>query len=1000
LTYTIVDNGSLGSVTITDPSTGAFTYTPKPNAYGSDGFSYKVDDGSYESNIANITITIEPVADETKVEDMAIVVIENETYNNSFPATDTDGIELTYTIVSNGSLGMAQFPNVNRNPFQYIPNANTTGNDSFIVRVNDTNSVSRDATVSVTIVPDMSLVGFEVTTKEVSGLGDFARISCNISLSKATDEAYLTLAGPSGQEIGFYVQSKDKSYPVFMTNNIYTATQPLEAGIWTFKNLIVKRKDAAFSEFVLADLVAAGFAATVTVIANTPPVASISSSFDVTIDGIKDGYLVATDNENDSLTYRIISNGSKGTVTLLDEKTGAFRYVPSGLGQDSFVFRANDGRVDSNEGLVRVNIIAINNDPVAHAQSISATENVAYIGKLTASDADNTPSDLTFSIVTAPTAGSVTLDIKTGDFVYRPKPDSLYTESFSFKVNDGIIDSNIATVSVNVGPSIDPADINITVLQNKAYNGSLPSVTNSSGSLTYNLVSNARLGVVSIDSNSGAFIYTPNTNTLGYDRFEFNLSKDGKPTKNASVFVNIVSMEQACGTGALMPSVDTDGDGYIDAIENVFGTLSSDALDTPAAMNATDLGISFTDDDDNDGHKDYIEEWLHTDFNDGDSVPNLVVDECFNPISDGIKPRLIGFSIATPIVDLANGNTVVSYHMSLLDNASGIRRVRVSLLSPTGVFVTTSRSFSDYPLLTAIKLDTEVLSEFSEQGTWEIATITLFDQAGNRLNINTADLTAANLPTKIQVNNPNGDTTAPTLESFSIVSDYVYPGTADDKMIVDLMVSDDASGTSSARVDFISASGILVSASATLAINATEPSLIRLNTGVLSQYLEDGIWTVFSLLLVDSAGNSAQVVDQLASQGFATTLLVTNPLSDAIKPTLQAFSIISNQVYPANGDARMRFSVTTSDNQAGIEKIRIDITGPSGQVMTAWGSYTSGFPLTTTAEVSTSVLSTLLEAGTWSVTTVEIFDNAGNSFLVNKTYLSSQGYPVTVKALY
>jgi len=92
--------------------------------------------------------------------------------------------------------------------------------------------------------------------------------------------------------------------------------------------------------------------------------------------------------------------------------------------------------------------------------------------------------------------------------------------------------------------------------------------------------------------------------------------------------------------------------------------------------------------------------------------------------------------------------------------------------------------------------------------------------------------------------------------------------------------------------------------------------------------------------------------------------------------------------------------VTTSDNQAGIEKIRIDISGPSGQVMTAWGSYTSGFPLTTTAEVSTSVLSTLLEAGTWSVTAVEIFDNAGNSFLVNKVYLSGQGYPVTVNALY
>jgi uncharacterized repeat protein (TIGR01451 family) len=60
LTFAIVENGTLGTVEITDAATGAFTYTPHAEASGTDSFTFKVNDGTEDSNIATVTVTIQP----------------------------------------------------------------------------------------------------------------------------------------------------------------------------------------------------------------------------------------------------------------------------------------------------------------------------------------------------------------------------------------------------------------------------------------------------------------------------------------------------------------------------------------------------------------------------------------------------------------------------------------------------------------------------------------------------------------------------------------------------------------------------------------------------------------------------------------------------------------------------------------------------------------------------------------------------------------------------
>src|SRR5205814_8439930 len=82
LTYAIVTNGTKGTATITNPATGAFTYTPAANAHGPDSFTFTARDASLVSNTATVSITITAVNDApvavpdtaTTAEDTAVTI--------------------------------------------------------------------------------------------------------------------------------------------------------------------------------------------------------------------------------------------------------------------------------------------------------------------------------------------------------------------------------------------------------------------------------------------------------------------------------------------------------------------------------------------------------------------------------------------------------------------------------------------------------------------------------------------------------------------------------------------------------------------------------------------------------------------------------------------------------------------------------------------------------------------------------------------------------------
>src|SRR5205814_2057290 len=170
-----------------------------------------------------------------------------------------------------------------------------------------------------------------------------------------------------------------------------------------------------------------------------------------------------TDEDGDTLTSIVVSQPTHGAVTL--NTNGSFTYTPAlnYNGSDSFTYKANDGTADSNVATVTINVAAVNDAPVAVNDSYNATEDTplttappCFVGN----DTDEDGNTLTAAVVAQPAHGTVTVNAD-GSFTYTPVLNYNGSDSFTYKANDGTVDSNTATVTVAVAAVNDaPVAVN------------------------------------------------------------------------------------------------------------------------------------------------------------------------------------------------------------------------------------------------------------------------------------------------------------------------------------------------------------------------------------------------------------------------------------------------------------------------------------------------------------------------------------------------------------
>jgi VCBS repeat-containing protein len=190
---------------------------------------------------------------------------------------------------------------------------------------------------------------------------------------------------------------------------------------------------------------------------NDAPVAvgeSLTTNEDVPLTVVGAGVLTNdTDAENNPLTAVLVSGTSHGTLTL--NANGSFVYTPAANFNetDSFTYKANDGTADSNVATVTITVKAVNDAPVAKNDHYSidkhTTLTVAGKGVLT-NDSDVDSTTLTAILVTGTSHGKLKLNAD-GSFTYTPEASFRGTDTFTYRVSDGTLTSNLATVTITVG---------------------------------------------------------------------------------------------------------------------------------------------------------------------------------------------------------------------------------------------------------------------------------------------------------------------------------------------------------------------------------------------------------------------------------------------------------------------------------------------------------------------------------------------------------------------
>jgi hypothetical protein len=206
---------------------------------------------------------------------------------------------------------------------------------------------------------------------------------------------------------------------------------------------------------------------------------------------------------------------------------------------------ASDSQLSASDELI-ITVNRENRPPMADSQSLTNLEDAPLDVALTGGDPDGDA--LSFLIVDGPSHGTLT---GLPPLVqYTPFADYNGPDHFTFKVNDGLLDSAIATVTLTNVPVNDPpvADSqSLTNTEDTPLAVTLSGADLEGSALAFAVVSSPAHGSLSVGAGplggvAGHLIYTPATNYHGPDGFTFLLNDGELNSAPATVSITVVSV--------------------------------------------------------------------------------------------------------------------------------------------------------------------------------------------------------------------------------------------------------------------------------------------------------------------------------------------------------------------------------------------------------------------------------------------------------------------------
>ncbi|WP_424357713.1 tandem-95 repeat protein [Methanocella sp. MCL-LM] len=551
---------------------GSFRYMPKADYYGTDTFTYKTTDGVTESGIATVTLTIEGVNDVPVAADDDYSLAEDTPLNVADTSAgllwndgDVDGDPLSAiaaTYPAHGTLTLDP-----DGTFTYTPDANYHGTDSFTYKANDGTADSGIATAFLTITPvaDAPVASHDsYSTDEDTVLA--APAPGILANDYDADGDAITLAGHTEPAHGILELRANGSFGYTPEAN-FCGTD--EFGYWiSAGSMTAEPVKVTITVRPQNDAPVAGNDAYATVedtpLSVTPASAGVLGN-DVDLD-------------SGSLAAIVVTSPTHGTLALNPD--GTFTYNP-GLnyhGTDSFTYKATDGSSDSGTAIVTLTISPANDAPAAADDAYRVDRNAvlwAAPGVL-GNDVDVDGDTVTAALLSGTLHG--TLDFyPNGTFRYTPDEGYLGTDSFTYKANDGALDSAAATVSliVNMAPvaSDNTYNINEDGTLTIAASGVLENDHDPDGStLTAVLAEGPDHGTVTLHTD-GSFVYAPWGNYHGQDWFTYRAYDGLEYSEPRTVTITVNSINDIPYAGDDAYWVDEDGSLNIQAS----GVLGNDA---------------------------------------------------------------------------------------------------------------------------------------------------------------------------------------------------------------------------------------------------------------------------------------------------------------------------------------------------------------------------------------------------------------------------------------
>ncbi len=566
---------------------GTVTYTPDPDFFGVDSFTYVIFDDTGLSDIATVTITVTAVEDAPAALDDLAVTDEDVPVIVTVLANDSDAegnLDPSSVVVGDGVNGLLEPVNgaVVANPdgtVTYTPDPDFFGTDIFEYEVCDTLGNCSTASVSVTV---NSLNDQPVAIDDSD---------TTLEDTPATIDVQFNDSDPDGDPLTTTLVSAPTNGTVAV-NPDGTATYTPDPNFSGVDSFTYEVCDLGLP--ILCDQ--ATVSLTVSAVNDAPVANGDANTTDEDLPVTTN--LVTNDSDTEDVTVDptsvvIVTGPTNGTITAVNPD-GTVEYTPDAdfFGTDTFTYTVldSDGLI-SNVGTVTITVNSVNDGPTAQDDVVSTNEDTPATFDPLADNGNGPDSDpdldtLTVSAVTQGSNGTATLN-GDGTITYTPDPDFNGTDAFTYTVCDlGLpVLCDTATVTVTIDPindapvaqdDADSTEEGFAVTTNVGSNDSDPEGLLDLGSIT--ITTPPTNGTITAINPDGSVEYTPGPGFTGTDTYVYSICDTVGVCDTALVTITVtdntppVPADDAVGTSEDVPvtfdpladnggGADTDPDG-------------------------------------------------------------------------------------------------------------------------------------------------------------------------------------------------------------------------------------------------------------------------------------------------------------------------------------------------------------------------------------------------------------------------------------------------------